>query len=478
MRIKRLFSFVLSCLLGIALLPSAAFAAERKAPLPFDISFINGACAYEDSARTKYIDYQYQGYPVYVGYTTPPSDKYVSGMNFDGVPVDIYDWTYGILMPGHDVSIEVITESRKTCTVDLRSGSGTIPSEAYAYNKPFEESSSSPIGTKDYDLDGSGKNDITVTWYLGDPYASVSVHPDCDIKESYVDNISEPNTPYKSLTYIFKDKATPTPVPTNTPVPTSTPTPTPTPAPVISATPTAVPSKTPAATATPTPTPAPVKVTFDVNGHGKAPDPQELKEGEKAKKPKDPQEEGFTFFAWCTDPECTKIFDFNEPVKKDMTLYAKWVENINISSYLTVTFDTNGHGTAPDPQVLIPGMKATEPADPEADGYTFDGWFNDAMCIVPFDFDSEITTSVTLFAKWTPEGTVDPTETTEPAETTEEPDPTSKSSSKSSSKKKTTSKSTDSSGNLLKWIWIPIVIVAAAGAAVVITLLIRKNKKK
>lgn len=474
MRATRLFSFVLSCFLGITLFPSSVFAEKKKAPIPYELNFVNGACAFEDSARTKNISQQWQGYLVYVGYSTPSSDEYVSGMNFDGVSVDIYDWDHGITMPGHDVLIEVVTESRKTCTVDLRSGYGTIPSEAYAFNKPFGENSSFPSGLKNYDLDGSGKNDITVTWNLGDPNALVSVHADCDIKESYVYNISEPNTPYKSFTYIFKDKATPTPVPTNTPVPTSTPVPTATPAPVISATP-SVPTNTPAVTATPTPTPAPVKVTFDANGHGTAPEPQELKEGEKVKKPEDPQEEGYTFFAWCTDPECTKIFDFKKTVKKDMTLYAKWVEDVDIPSFMTVTFDANGHGTAPDPQVLISGMKAAEPADPEEDGFTFGGWFTDALCIVPFDFDSEITEDITLFAKWTPEGAIDQTETTEtePTETSEEPDPTTK----SSSKKKKKSKSDDSSESLLKWIWIPIVIVVAAGAAVSITLIIKKNKK-
>ena len=287
MRATRLFSFVLSCFLGITLFPSSVFAEKKKAPIPYELNFVNGACAFEDSARTKNISQQWQGYLVYVGYSTPSSDEYVSGMNFDGVSVDIYDWDHGITMPGHDVLIEVVTESRKTCTVDLRSGYGTIPSEAYAFNKPFGENSSFPSGLKNYDLDGSGKNDITVTWNLGDPNALVSVHADCDIKESYVYNISEPNTPYKSFTYIFKDKATPTPVPTNTPVPTSTPVPTATPAPVISATP-SVPTNTPAVTATPTPTPAPVKVTFDANGHGTAPEPQELKEGEKVKKPEDP----------------------------------------------------------------------------------------------------------------------------------------------------------------------------------------------
>ena len=466
MRAKRLFSFVLSCLLGIALLPSSVFAAEKKAPVPYELTFVNGACAFEDSARIKYIDQQWAGYKVYVGYSTPASSEYVTAIYFDGIPVDIVDWNAGLTMPDHDVLIEVVTESRSAYTIDLTAGSCMVPMQVYAYNRPFGDSSSLPTGTKNYDLNGSGKNDITVTWNIGDPNAFYQKHADCDIDYKYVENISEPNTPIKSFTYIFNEEPTPTPVPTATP--------TPTPAPTISATPAPTPAATPTTAATPTPTPSPVKVTFDANGHGTAPEPQDLKQGDKVKRPEDPKEDGFTFFAWCTDPECTKMYDFNKHVTKDFTLYAKWVEEINISSYFTVTFNTNGHGTAPDPQVLVPGMKASEPANPHEDGFVFDGWYTDAMCIVPFDFDSEISQDITLYAKWTPEGAVGQTESTEPTETTEEPDPTSK----SSSKKKKKSKTEASGNSILKWIWIPIVVVAVAGAGTVIFLLVKKNKKQ
>ncbi len=50
--------------------------------------------------------------------------------------------------------------------------------------------------------------------------------------------------------------------------------------------------------------------------------------------------------------------------------------------------------------------KVTKPAGPTKYGYVFGGWFTDEDCTVePFDFDTEITENVTLYAKWMHGGT-------------------------------------------------------------------------
>ena len=69
----------------------------------------------------------------------------------------------------------------------------------------------------------------------------------------------------------------------------------------------------------------------------------------------------------------------------------------------TVTFDANGHGTAPDEQTVTSGEKATEPDDPEETGYIFEGWFEYQSCTGnSFDFaTTPITGDITLYAKWT-----------------------------------------------------------------------------
>ena len=65
----------------------------------------------------------------------------------------------------------------------------------------------------------------------------------------------------------------------------------------------------------------------------------------------------------------------------------------------TVRFDTGG-GSAVADQAVDEGGKAVKPADPEREGYTFDGWFADADGTQPFDFDSAISSDVTVYAKW------------------------------------------------------------------------------
>ena len=68
----------------------------------------------------------------------------------------------------------------------------------------------------------------------------------------------------------------------------------------------------------------------------------------------------------------------------------------------TVTFDANGHGTAPDAQCVAENGKATTPAAPTATGYTFGGWYTDQACNTAWDFANDVVTAdITLYAKWT-----------------------------------------------------------------------------
>ena len=67
----------------------------------------------------------------------------------------------------------------------------------------------------------------------------------------------------------------------------------------------------------------------------------------------------------------------------------------------TVTFDANGHGTAPTEQKTTYGGKITEPAAPTAENYYFQGWFKESTCENMWDFDSDtVTADIVLYAKW------------------------------------------------------------------------------
>ena len=63
----------------------------------------------------------------------------------------------------------------------------------------------------------------------------------------------------------------------------------------------------------------------------------------------------------------------------------------------TVTFDADG-GSAVESQEIKEGEKATAPADPTKEGYTFAGWYAGETA---YDFGAAVTADVALKAKWT-----------------------------------------------------------------------------
>ena len=76
-----------------------------------------------------------------------------------------------------------------------------------------------------------------------------------------------------------------------------------------------------------------------------------------------------------------------------------------ISTIYTVSFNSNGHGTAPDSQQISAGGKVSKPADLTASGYTFGGWYKESSCINQWNFGTDIvSSSMTLYAKWTSNG--------------------------------------------------------------------------
>lgn len=144
-----------------------------------------------------------------------------------------------------------------------------------------------------------------------------------------------------------------------------------------------------------TPVPTYYTVTFDANGHGIAPAVQTVESGKTAAKPADPTETGWVFGGWYKEKECTNSFDFATPITGNITLYAKWT----VAAY-TVTFDANGHGTAPAAQTVEHGKTAAKPANPTASGWTFKGWYKEAACTNAYDFSTAVTGDITLYAKW------------------------------------------------------------------------------
>lgn len=134
-------------------------------------------------------------------------------------------------------------------------------------------------------------------------------------------------------------------------------------------------------------------VTFDSN-EGSVVDDQTVEYNGTATEPAAPTKEGYIFNGWYSDAGLIEAYSFTTPVTNNLTLYAKWTSN-----KLTVSFDSNG-GSDVENQMVSPGGKAIVPTTPTWEGYKFDGWYSDIAGTQAYDFDTEVTASLTLYAKW------------------------------------------------------------------------------
>jgi uncharacterized repeat protein (TIGR02543 family) len=79
------------------------------------------------------------------------------------------------------------------------------------------------------------------------------------------------------------------------------------------------------------------------------------------------------------------------------------VQAVVVATTYTVTFSVDG-GSEVTAQTVESGNKATQPTAPTKTGFTFDGWYGEAGLTTLYDFNTPVTSNVTLYAKWTAEG--------------------------------------------------------------------------
>ncbi|MBE6804854.1 MAG: hypothetical protein E7528_08185 [Ruminococcaceae bacterium] len=85
-------------------------------------------------------------------------------------------------------------------------------------------------------------------------------------------------------------------------------------------------------------------------------------------------------------------------IAKDVSYTPSRGSGGGVSRY-TVKFDTNG-GNSIKAQTISRNNVAKAPETPIKDGFTFDGWYSDKELTSVFDFETKITKSITLYAKW------------------------------------------------------------------------------
>ncbi|MCR5172114.1 MAG: InlB B-repeat-containing protein, partial [Treponema sp.] len=156
-------------------------------------------------------------------------------------------------------------------------------------------------------------------------------------------------------------------------------------------------------------------VSFNSNG-GTEVKSQSIESGNKATKPANPIKqaiatETYAFENWYTSTDngttlSDTAFDFNTPITKDITLYAKWATNVVTH---TVTFDSKNGSTA-EIKTVNHGNTVERPTNPtkaatESETYAFDNWYTSTdggatLSDTAFDFNTPITKDITLYAKW------------------------------------------------------------------------------
>lgn len=114
-----------------------------------------------------------------------------------------------------------------------------------------------------------------------------------------------------------------------------------------------------------------------------------VNEGECVKELTPPEKENHLFLGWYTGDE---LFDFDTPITKDITLYAKHELNV-----VTITYDlSGGYGLAIE--TIPKNTQISIPENPIKEGYKFLKWTLDGE---EFNFDTKIDKDITLKAIWT-----------------------------------------------------------------------------
>ncbi|QSH93000.1 hypothetical protein C5N99_10445 [Treponema medium] len=119
-----------------------------------------------------------------------------------------------------------------------------------------------------------------------------------------------------------------------------------------------------------------------------------------------------SFDGWFKDTSCTQPWNYaTDTVTKDITLYAKWRNALPLTPIepstplYTVTFNTQGIGTAPAMLTVAEGSKLTAAQTPAPTAIplnkSFGGWFKDTSCTQPWNYATDtVTKDITLYAKW------------------------------------------------------------------------------
>ena len=123
---------------------------------------------------------------------------------------------------------------------------------------------------------------------------------------------------------------------------------------------------------------------------------QRLETGEYITKPTQKFDVNLVFHGWYSDANLTTPFDFNTPVTKDTTIYAKYNDVANVNFYNGRTDELLDNKT-----INYNSEVSSIIFNPTKDGYRFDGWFTDKYFRNSLNNTTKVTENMSLYAKFT-----------------------------------------------------------------------------
>ena len=103
-----------------------------------------------------------------------------------------------------------------------------------------------------------------------------------------------------------------------------------------------------------------------------------------------------TFDGWYLDPTFQEKYNGDKTMPKGLILYAKWIP----VSYEVTFQDASAYGDTVYATQTIERSKTVDAFIPEKAGYIFKGWYTDDACTTSFDYATQITGNITVYAKW------------------------------------------------------------------------------
>lgn len=145
-------------------------------------------------------------------------------------------------------------------------------------------------------------------------------------------------------------------------------------------------------------TPATCTVTFEVNGGSEVSPITGVESGATISAPTAPTKSGYTFGGWYKDSGLTTAWDFStDTVTANITLYAKWTENI-----YTISFNANGGSVSSASAMTGTDGKLTSLPTPTRSGsYSFVGWYTAASGGTQVTLATVFSADATVYAHWT-----------------------------------------------------------------------------